>query len=417
MMSDRRFLNIGFLHPDLGLGGAERLVVDAALHLQAIGHRVTIFTAHHDSARCFEETCNGTLDVRVYGDFLPSHVSQRLRAPCAIARMAYLTCAMALYGDRFDIIFCDLVSHAMPLLKCFSQAKILFYCHFPDQLLAPRRHWLYRLYRAPIDRLEALSTGMADRVLVNSRFTAAIFRQTFPHLHKMPLEVLYPGVDCARYASGPADRGSTQVQPSGGDARDVLILSINRYDRNKNLGLVVEALALLRERLSSNAFVHLRLVIAGGYDDRLRENRETLLDLQELVQRHRLEEHVIFMRSCTESERLALLSRCRCVVYTPANEHFGFVPVEAMAAGRPVVAGASGGPLETVRHEQTGLLCRPTPQAFADALARLIADPVAAERMGQAGRLHVARNFSLAAFGTRLEAIVQELVAYSASRD
>jgi alpha-1,3/alpha-1,6-mannosyltransferase len=176
-------------------------------------------------------------------------------------------------------------------------------------------------------------------------------------------------------------------------------------------------LALLRERLSSNAFVHLRLVIAGGYDDRLRENRETLLDLQELVQRHRLEEHVIFMRSCTESERLALLSRCRCVVYTPANEHFGFVPVEAMAAGRPVVAGASGGPLETVRHEQTGLLCCPTPQAFADALARLIADPVAAERMGQAGRLHVARNFSLAAFGTRLEAIVQELVAYSASRD
>jgi alpha-1,3/alpha-1,6-mannosyltransferase len=201
------------------------------------------------------------------------------------------------------------------------------------------------------------------------------------------------------------------MQDSGGDARGVLILSINRYERKKNLGLIVAALALLRERLPSDAFGSLRLVIAGGYDDSLRENRETLLDLQALVQRHRLEEHVIFMRSCTESERFALLSRCRCVVYTPANEHFGFVPVEAMAAGRPVVAVASGGLLETVRHEHTGLLCRPTPQAFADALARLIADPVAAERMGQAGRLHVAKHFSLAAFGTRLAAIVQDLVA------
>ena len=80
-MSDRRLLNIGFLHPDLGLGGAERLVLDAALHLQAVGHRVTFFTTHHDSGRCFEETRNGTLDMRVYGGFLQSHAGQRLRAP------------------------------------------------------------------------------------------------------------------------------------------------------------------------------------------------------------------------------------------------------------------------------------------------------------------------------------------------
>jgi alpha-1,3/alpha-1,6-mannosyltransferase len=136
-----------------------------------------------------------------------------------------------------------------------------------------------------------------------------------------------------------------------------------------------------------------------------------------LVQRRSLENHVIFRRSCTEPERLALLSRCRCVVYTPDNEHFGLVPVEAMAAGRPVVAVDSGGPLETVQHERTGLLCRPSPQAFAEALGQLVTDPVAAERMGQAGRRHVAKHFSLAAFGTRLEAILQELVSPGAIRD
>ena len=66
-------LRVGFIHPDLGLGrrfsssvaaqmlipssgGAERLVVDAAVSLQKRGHDVTIFTSRHDPTRCFEET-------------------------------------------------------------------------------------------------------------------------------------------------------------------------------------------------------------------------------------------------------------------------------------------------------------------------------------------------------------------------
>lgn len=163
-------------------------------------------------------------------------------------------------------------------------------------------------------------------------------------------------------------------------------------------------------RLVPDTFASLRLVIAGDYDERRREHRDTWLALQALARQHRLDEHVVFIRSCSERERLALLARCRCVVYTPAHEHFGFVPVEAMAAGRPVVAVASGGPLETVKNEDTGLLCESTPAAFAEALARLIVNPAEAEHMGQAGRVHVARHFSLTAFGSRLEAIVQELV-------
>lgn len=64
-------LRIGFIHPDLGIGrllchvieltsgGAERLVVDAAVSLQRLGHEVVMFTSRHDPARCFEETRNG----------------------------------------------------------------------------------------------------------------------------------------------------------------------------------------------------------------------------------------------------------------------------------------------------------------------------------------------------------------------
>jgi hypothetical protein len=50
---------IVFLHPDLGIGGAERLVVDAAVGLQKRGHRVVIFTSHCDAAHCFDEARDG----------------------------------------------------------------------------------------------------------------------------------------------------------------------------------------------------------------------------------------------------------------------------------------------------------------------------------------------------------------------
>lgn len=51
--------NIVFFHPDLGIGGAERLVVDAAVGLQKRGHTVTIFTSHCDRSHCFEEARDG----------------------------------------------------------------------------------------------------------------------------------------------------------------------------------------------------------------------------------------------------------------------------------------------------------------------------------------------------------------------
>jgi len=375
-----RPLSIAFIHPDLGIGGAERLVVDAAVHLRAAGHRVVLFTAHHDQTRCFEETIDGSLDVRVYGGFIPLHLGQRLRAPCAIARMHYLAGRLAMSRDRFDVIFCDLVPHAIAALRLLTGAKIIFYCHFPDQLVAPQRGGWYGWYRAPIDRLEEVTTGMAHRVVVNSEYTAAAFRGAFPRLRGCALEVLYPGVDMARY-----DQIEDPARPPGGE---ISILSIGRYERGKNAQLAIESVAALRAHLPPQVVDRVQLVIAGGFDERLEENRATLADLQALARQRGLERRVVFLKSVPEKERLALMSRCVCVVHTAAQEHFGYVPVEAMAAGRPVVVANSGGPVETVVDGVTGFVRPPTPQAFADALARLITDPIAARRMGRAGREH-----------------------------
>lgn len=405
-------LNIAFLHPELGIGGAERLVIDAALALQDKGHKVTLFCAHVDRNRCFEEIRQGALLVKVYGRLLPLHVGQRLRAPCALLRMTYLALALMRQNCRYDVIICDLVPHVIPLLRRCSRAKILYYCHYPDLLHASGGGMLYRLYRKPIDWLEQQGTAAAQRVLVNSHFTAAVFQNTFKDLGNLTPEVVYPGIDIDAYNNHQANGPRPAFENS---ACEILVLVISRFEAKKNMGLAIDAVALLRRLLPTDVFGRVRLIIAGGYNLSLVEDRATLNHLRSQTARLGLQDHVDFVLNGTDAERLALILRSRCVVYTPANEHFGLVPVEAMAAGRPVVAVNSGGPLETVRDGETGLLCEPEAQAFAAAMGRLIMDAETAKRMGQAGRERAARCFSRVVFGDRLEAIARDVVTEQSS--
>lgn len=81
---------------------------------------------------------------------------------------------------------------------------------------------------------------------------------------------------------------------------------------------------------------------------------------------------VRLVASFSDAQRGGLLAAACGVLYTPAGEHFGIVPLEAMAARRPVIAANSGGPLESVAHGRTGFLCEPDPAAFAAAMARLL---------------------------------------------
>ncbi len=55
--------SVAFIHLDLGIGGAENLVVNAAKGLVEKGLTVQMFTSHHDPSRSFKETTDGTLSV------------------------------------------------------------------------------------------------------------------------------------------------------------------------------------------------------------------------------------------------------------------------------------------------------------------------------------------------------------------
>jgi glycosyltransferase involved in cell wall biosynthesis len=99
------------------------------------------------------------------------------------------------------------------------------------------------------------------------------------------------------------------------------------------------------------------------------------------------------------------------VVPSVWNEPLGQVALEAMLAGRPVVASDVGGLRDVVHHEITGLRVPPgDPGALAEALDRLLGDPQLQHRLGTAGMLN-ARQFEAAAVAPRVVQIFEEVLS------
>jgi glycosyltransferase involved in cell wall biosynthesis len=100
-------------------------------------------------------------------------------------------------------------------------------------------------------------------------------------------------------------------------------------------------------------------------------------------------------------------ARCLGVVYTPYDEDFGLVPVEAMSCGKPVIAVNEGGPRETVVDGQTGFLVEATPDAIAEKVALLFHDVELARELGRQARER-AREFSWSEFAVQFGEVLAE---------
>jgi len=383
-------VRVVFLHPDLGIGGAERLVVDMSLALQSQGHETTFLTAHHDPGHCFPETLpGGGCRVLVGGTWLPKDILGRCKALCANLRMLYLTLYMLLCLSC-DLVIVDQVSSPLLLTWLVSKPS-LFYCHFPDLLLSPNRSGLKVLYRAPLDWLEEVTTGLAHTILVNSNFTKEVFRQTFTRISE-EVSVLYPSLPVQVFQQEGLRPPSVPVWHSG-----TTFLSINRFERKKNIGLAIDALS----QLSPAALEKSRLIIAGGFDLNNNENIQHYSELEKFARIKGVSEKVIFLKSPSDSEKVWLLKNSSLLVYTPAGEHFGIVPLEAMYCLLPVLARNCGGPTETVVPQVTGWL--EEEEGFTRVLESVAKGEQDIQVMGRQGSSRVNRLFSFQAFTQRLE--------------
>jgi glycosyltransferase involved in cell wall biosynthesis len=144
--------------------------------------------------------------------------------------------------------------------------------------------------------------------------------------------------------------------------------------------------SLKRQSLAIDAMRHVtsdvRLVLVGRGPDEPQ--------LREQVDRFGLAEKVRFEIGVADERLHRLYLESLGVYYGPFDEDYGYVTIEGFAAERPVVTlSDSGGPLEFVREEETGLVRPPEPKAIAQAFDRLYRDREGAARMGTAGNAAV----------------------------
>ncbi|CAJ0607070.1 unnamed protein product [Cylicocyclus nassatus] len=392
-------MRVTFLHPDLGIGGAERLVVDAAVALQQKGHTVKVVTSQFDPSHAFKETQQ--LDIKVI-QWFPRLIFGRMWALCAYIRM----CLAAIYTAMFipsDVIICDQVSAALLVLRVLTRARLVFYCHFPDLLLTSRETVAKSFYRYFLDSIEEYTTGLAGTICVNSLFTASVFKQTFRSLQNRELTVLYPSLNTDFF-----DKTEECTIPEIPPSAEHLFTSLNRYEVKKNLKLAIEAFAVLRTLLTDDEFSKCHLVLAGGYDRLNSENKNHFKELVEYTNLLSLPQNqVTLLRSPSDEEKITLLRRSLAVLYTPHNEHFGIVPIEAMYVGTPVIAVNSGGPKESIVHLETGLLAEQTAEAFAEHMAMLLHDESLRKKLSEMGPKRVRQLFAFEAFANHLDQIVK----------
>ncbi|KAL8997227.1 MAG: hypothetical protein Q9188_006381 [Gyalolechia gomerana] len=175
---------------------------------------------------------------------------------------------------------------------------------------------------------------------------------------------------------------------------------------------------------------NVRVVLAGGYDVRVEENvryHEELVKLAEdLGLRAATTKNVVtalsipddievlFLLSVPGQLKTMLLSAARLLVYTPTNEHFGIVPLEAMLAGVPVLAADSGGPLETVLEGKTGWLrSAEKVEQWTEIMQKALCEmsPEELRVMGRQGREWVESEFSERKLADRLDEEIDAMLA------
>lgn len=258
---------------------------------------------------------------------------------------------------------------------------------------------LKNFYRLPFDYLEEKTTDMAHTILVNSKYTQSVFTQSFPSIHRIPF-ILYPSINCKEYDKVP-ETPSSLIEVLKGKR---FVTSINRFERKKNIMLAVESFAKILKN-----YPDLVLVLAGGYDERVKENVEVLDELKQRVKKLSIESHVIYLPSFTNSDRYYLLNESKAIIYTPENEHLGIVPIEAQYCGRAVVACNSGGPLETIIHKETGFLVDSNADAFSSALEKILSlDNDQYKELSKKAHQNAKSKFTLEAFANNLQNIFYE---------
>lgn len=236
-----------------------------------------------------------------------------------------------------------------------------------------KRAWVLHQHRAAYELFDANAMSLATREKIQHYDSQALRHcQSVFTISKRVTQRLHQsiGVESTAILHPPPD--AHLFYTSDEEALPYIFFP-SRIESLKRQRLAVEAMRYVRDG------VYLLIAGTGGQFGALRQQISAL----------NLDHKVRLLGEISEAEKRAFYARCTAVLFPPFDEDYGYVTLEAMLAAKPVITCTdSGGPLEFVKHQQTGLVVAPDARDIASAIDGLAGRPQWSAELGRAGLSH-----------------------------
>lgn len=407
MGNDQDRLRVAILHPDLCVrGGAENVVVWLAGALVRRGHEVMVFSAGYSDDLFGPLSSQGWKFCAIGDDgrsFYPQswkRIGRKLAPQLAqfdiVNPHNFPSYIWAYWAKRYQLSPRPIIWYCEEPYRNFYQGIIDEHCHHlagrdggQTSLLSDLRLLVNefaggssesrkaRLHRIMGRWMDQRVVPRLDLILTNSHFVAKNVERVFCR----KAEVCHLGLPL-RFG------GMTDMVVNGN-----YTCTVSRLYPEKNVEGVIQAISLL---VNEGRFQGLKHYIVGEGPQRE--------SLELMVCQLGLEGIVEFKEFVSDSVLDAYYRNCRLVVYTPLDETFGLIFLEAGLRRKAVIAPNHGGPVEVVQDGLNGLLVDPMePRSIAEAIFRLLSNDGLAASLGEEGYRRVISYFSFESFVDRFE--------------
>jgi phosphatidylinositol alpha-1,6-mannosyltransferase len=221
----------------------------------------------------------------------------------------------------------------------------------------------------------------AKNIICNSQNSANIVAK-FGEQAAAKTLVLHPGVDSDLFI--PKNKDEATLSSLGWLNRKV-VLTVGRLQARKGQDMMIKAIPAILKHIPNFLYA----VVGDG------ERKEELVAL---VEKFKLEDYVQFFSEISDQDMINCYQQCDLFILPNRTigqdiEGFGMVLVEAQSCAKPVIAGDSGGTIETMLPGETGIVIDATePQNIALGVVDMLADEQKLKEMGAKGREHVVKS-------------------------
>jgi glycosyltransferase involved in cell wall biosynthesis len=376
-------MRIAMIHTSLvASAGGERQLLRLAIELQKFGHQVEIFVNEMDKDKCYPEMLK-----QVTVNVIPCPKFRRGAYYSILIDMLNIG---KVISDRFDVIN----NHNFPTEWAASYAKkrlkvpVVWMCNEPPfWFFQPEQRKGKLIVHWPLfEIVDKVAVRAVDEIVVLSNIAAALVKDVY----KRPSTIVRTGVDTEifEYASGDNFRRKNHLE------NDFFILQVGSLIYYKHPDITIKALHYLPKEI--------KLVLIGI--------GQTIM-YRELASKLGLENRVLFLNNVAEEELASIYKACNVCVF-PAEQTWGLVVTEAMAAGKPVIISQKAGVSEIIENNVNGIVIDDeTPEILAAEIKKLIDNPTLALKMGENALRYVRDNLSWERYARNMEKVFNRVIS------